>query len=339
MAQQKASKAAKRILVGVGVAAGAGVAFVAAREGEKRLAAKLRRPDSPEVAARFRMPEGVEHRELTTYDGGTLHVAEKGHGRPLVLVHGVTLTSEVWAPQFNQLSDHFRVVAIDVRGHGRSVAGSDGYGRDKAAQDLATLLTELDLRGAVVVGHSMGGMILGQFCTNHAEVLNSHVAGLVFMDTAVSQLVPPVLGPVAGRLGAFLVSRQEAGKKVPTMTSGPEERNWLSVRLAFGAHAPTTAVDQVRDMVAAFPPEASLPSWVDLLGHDATEGLGRVTIPAMILVGSRDLLTPVYAARRIAAALPHAELHVLPGAGHQLMQERPDEVAELLRDFTAKLPE
>jgi pimeloyl-ACP methyl ester carboxylesterase len=91
-------------------------------------------------------------------------------------------------------------------------------------------------------------------------------------------------------------------------------------------------------MVAAFPPEASLPSWVDLLGHDATDGLSRVTVPAMILVGSRDLLTPVYAARRIATALPHAEMHVLPGAGHQLMQERPDEVAELLRDFTAKLP-
>lgn len=332
-----ASKNLKRLLIGAGAVGAAVGALVAAREGEKRLAARLRQPDPPEVAARFRMPGGLEQRELTTFDGGRLHVVEKGHGRPLVLVHGVTLTSEVWAPQFNGLTDHFRVIAIDVRGHGRSVAGSEGYGRDQAAQDLVTLLTELDLHNAVVVGHSMGGMILGQFCTNHPEVLRDHVAGLVFMDTAVSQLVPPVLGPLAGRIGALVTARQEAGKKVPTMTSGPEERNWLAVRLAFGSHAPSTAVDQVRDMVAAFPPEASIPSWVDLLGHDATEGLGRVTTPTMVLVGSRDLLTPVYAARRIAAAMPHAEMHVLAGAGHQLMQERPEEVAELLRDFAAKL--
>lgn len=333
-----ANKTLKRLLIGTGAVGVAVGGALAAREGEKRLAARLHQPDPPEVAARFRMPDGVEHRDLTTFDGGSLHVVEKGHGRPLVLVHGVTLTSEVWAPQFNGLTDHFRVIAVDVRGHGRSVAGSEGYGRDKAAQDLVTLLTELDLRNAVVVGHSMGGMILGQFCTNHTQVLHDHVAGLVFMDTAVSQLVPPALGPVAGRLGALLMSRQEAGKKVPTMTSGPEDRNWLAVRLAFGAHAPSTAVDQVRDMVAAFPPEASLPSWVDLLDHDASDGLSRVTTPAMILVGSRDLLTPVYAARRIAAAMPHAEMHVLAGAGHQLMQERPQEVAELLRDFSAKLP-
>lgn len=330
-----ASKNVKRLLIAAG-AVGAGA--VAIRIGEKRLAAQLRRPDPPDVAARFTMPADLEERELPTFDGGSLHVVEKGHGRPLVLVHGITLTSEVWAPQFHDLVDHFRVIAIDVRGHGRSRAGSGGYGRDKAAQDLAMLLTELGLENAIVVGHSMGGMILGQFCTNHTDVLHERVAGLVFMDTAVSQIVPPVAGPLAGRLGALMVSRQEAGKRVPTMGSGSDAHEWLTVRLAFGVHAPTTAVDQVRDMVAAFPPEASLPSGVDLLAHDATEGLGRVTTPAMILVGSRDLLTPVYAAKRIAKAMPHAELHVLPGAGHQLMQERPEQVAELLRDFAAKLP-
>ena len=64
----------------------------------------------------------------------------------------------MWAPQFHQLTDRYRVIAVDLRGHGESAVGSDGLGISRLADDLATLLTALDLRDAVVVGHSMGGM-------------------------------------------------------------------------------------------------------------------------------------------------------------------------------------
>ena len=76
---------------------------------------------------------------------------------------------------------------------------------------------------------------------------------------------------------------------------------------------------------------------VGLLDHDVRETLGSVTKPALILAGSRDVLTPVRAARSIAKLLPDATFRVFPEAGHQLMQERPDEVAEELRALAERV--
>ncbi len=82
-----------------------------------------------------------------------------------------------------------------MRGHGLSNPGTEGIGRLRAADDLATLLEQLDLRDAIVMGHSMGGMILGEFCRHHHDVLDERVAGLVFMSTAVSELAAAGGGP------------------------------------------------------------------------------------------------------------------------------------------------
>ncbi|MBX3287294.1 MAG: alpha/beta fold hydrolase, partial [Actinobacteria bacterium] len=81
------------------------------------------------------LPPGVVHHHLPTPDGGSIHAIELGSGRPLVLLHGVTLRADVWAPQFHQLADRFRVVAVDLRGHGESTAGSAGYGIPRLAED------------------------------------------------------------------------------------------------------------------------------------------------------------------------------------------------------------
>jgi pimeloyl-ACP methyl ester carboxylesterase len=128
-----------------------------------------RRPPVPD--ALFDLPAGVIEHEIPTPDGGTVHAVEKGEGRPLVLLHGITLRADVWAPQFHQLADHHRVIAVDLRGHGTSRAGEAGYGIGRLGDDLATLLTALDLHHAVLVGHSMGGMTVMQFCGDHPDVL------------------------------------------------------------------------------------------------------------------------------------------------------------------------
>ena len=145
------------------------------------------------LTERFRIP---------TPDGGSIHAVEKGVGRPLVLLHGVTLRADVWAPQFHQLTDRYRVIAVDLRGHGHSKAGSEGYGIPQLATDLATLLRTLDLTGAIVVGHSMGGMTLMQFCGDHADALAERVAGLVFLATRAHQVLPPYVDRAARRLVA-----------------------------------------------------------------------------------------------------------------------------------------
>jgi pimeloyl-ACP methyl ester carboxylesterase len=322
-------------LIGIGAAAAA--AAVGAAVLTHRSVTKLRARTNPELDPLYDLPADVVHHQIPTRDAAVIHAIERGEGRPLLLIHGITLQAWVWSPQLHQLSDRFRVIAVDVRGHGRSTVGSDGVGREVAARDVAEVLAHFDLREAVVVGHSMGGMILMEFAGDHPDVLAERVAGLVFMDTAAFQILPPLVQPVGKAMGRRLVGRVEAGKPVPQRQIGDDDMSWFMTRLAFGADPPAKAVDQVRRFLAEVPQSTSLPSGVDLLDHDARDALAATATPSLVLVGSRDLLTPVWAARRIATFLPDARLEVLPGAGHQLMQERPFEVAELLDAFVARI--
>ena len=319
------------------VVAGAVVGIlIAERVLERSLARKVRATSDPDLDPLYDVPDDAVTFDLTARDGGTIHGVERGQGRPLVLLHGVTLQAEAWAPFLHLLGDHLRVIAIDVRGHGLSNPGSEGIGRLRAADDLADLLEQLDLRDAIVMGHSMGGMILGEFCRHHHDVLDERVAGLVFMSTAVSEILLPAVAPAVLAGAGRLRQRVESGRRVPRLI-GENDRSLLMTRTAFGARPSGVAVAQAARLGAAVDERYYLPLWIDLLDYDGESALDTVEQPALVLVGSRDTLTPVRSARRIVEHLAHGELHVLPAAGHQLLQERPREVAELLLAFDARL--
>ncbi len=327
---------ARRLAAGATITA---VAVAGSRLAVRRSVQALKARTDPELDPLFDLPDDVVEHEVAAPDGGSIRVLERGAGRPLLLIHGITLQAGVWSPQFHMLADRYRVLAMDVRGHGGSRAGSDGFGRKVAARDVAAVVEHFDLRGAIIVGHSMGGMILMEYAGDFPGHLAGRVDGLVFMDTAAYQLLPRPALPVAQALGRRMRHRLDAGRPIPQRAVGDDDLSWFLARLAFGARPSARAVDQVRRYLEEVPQSTSLPSGIDLLDHDARDALRATRTPSMVLVGSRDLLTPVWAARRIARFLPGSRLEVLPAAGHQLMQERPAEVARLLDDFVASLPE
>ncbi|MCU1355641.1 MAG: putative hydrolase or acyltransferase of alpha/beta superfamily [Acidimicrobiales bacterium] len=320
-------------------AAGIGAAAVGAYAATHPRDAKG--PASPDPGRRrarhddsiYDLPDDVVARDLPTPDGGTVHLIERGSGRPLVLLHGITLRSDVWAPQFHQLADRFRVIAVDLRGHGASTAGTDGFGIGRLAADLATVLVGLDLHDAIVVGHSMGGMTAMQFCGDFPDVLDERVAGLVFLATRAHQVLPPYVDRAARSLIGRGQGMVDGGRALPSRATV----NTRMARLAFGDRPSKRAVEIVAAMGASMAPESLVPSLAGLLEHDAREALRATRTPSLVVVGTRDLLTPVPAGRHLARQLPDAEFVVLPRAGHQLMQERPVEVAELLDAFAARL--
>ena len=331
--------AAKKLIVLGAAAAGAGAAFAGlyrtthpadARPSDVPDPGRERRPLADSL---FDLPADVVHHHVPTPDGGVIHAIEKGVGRPLVLLHGVTLRADVWAPQFQELTDRYRVIAVDLRGHGQSRAGSDGYGIPKLATDLATVLEALDLTEAIVVGHSMGGMTLMQFCGDHADVLARRVAGLVFLATRAHQVLPPYVDRAARLLVAQGQGRLDAGRDLPGRGAVDDR----VVRLAFGDRPSHRAVEIVGEMGTSMAPEALMGSFSGLIDHDARQALRATHTPSLVVVGTRDLLTPVPAARHLARLLPDSDFVVLRRAGHQLMQERPIELAALLDAFVARL--
>ncbi|MEI7593089.1 MAG: alpha/beta hydrolase [Actinomycetes bacterium] len=326
-----------RVAVGlVGAASAALGLFAAGTAANRLISRRIRSSVDADLDPLYALPSDVIRHDVASHDGGNIHVVELGSGRPLVLIHGVTLQAEVWAPMLHLLADRFRVVAVDVRGHGRSVVGQDGIGRRLAARDLATVFEHLDLQGAIVMGHSMGGMILGEFCGDFPDLVSERVAGLVFMSTASSQLVPAALVPFAERIERYALRRVETGRSLPRVM-GDNNRSLVATRVAFGSRPSGVAVEQARRLGADVDLSAYLPLWLDLFDYDGEAALAAVDVPALVLVGARDLLTPVSMAKRIDRHLQHSTMLVIPGAGHQLMQERPREVSEAIVDLARGL--
>jgi len=195
---------AKRAGVVTGVAAGVAGAVYA---GERAVAARIRRGGPSVPTDDLLLPEVDEMTRIPTHDGGELYVIERGTGTPIVFAHGVTLTSEVWARQFRSMpAAGFRAVAFDGRGHGESTAGDTGHSMDNLAADVRAVLEALDLRDAIVVGHSMGGMAVQGLAVRHPEVVAERVAGIVLLSTS-----PKSLSAMVSSSGVSIRSELPAG--------------------------------------------------------------------------------------------------------------------------------
>ncbi len=330
-----------RLAIGAAVAAAAGLAGAAA-VGAVSIH-RWRQGTDPASDEDFRAPEGTVHRTLAAYDGGEIHLVERGAGRPFLLVHGVTNSTLAWHYQLLDLvAAGYRVVAVDIRGHGRSRAGRDGYALEAMAKDAYTVVRELDLRDVVVVGHSMGGMILLQMLDDHPElVADGTVSSIVLVATSAS----PILGNgvPAAAAGMVRVLTPAAGMGHVRATGGRLERRKppgdvaaVYCRLAFGSDPSPTHVEVLRAMSSAVPAPIVGQLVKTLLQLDVRSVLPSIAVPALIVVGNRDLLTPVWHSRYLVNHIPVAELHVLPGCGHMVPFERRAELARLLIDFAER---
>ena len=292
----------------------------------------------PDTSA-FEPPDDARHHDVALSDGGSLHVVERGEGRPLVLLHGITLSALTWHHQLHDLADSFRVLAVDHRGHGTSKAGDGGWELARLALDVRELLEHLDLRDAVVVGHSMGGMVTLRFAVDHADAVDERVAGIVLMSTS---------GTPVHRLAAWKaltdavtpsVKRGLAlGSRLPGGLFPASDLSYLVFRVGMGRDASPDDVELNRLMTASTPVSVWSELMSGVVGFDVRDRLHEVAVPALVMVGTRDLLTPPSAARVLASGLPGARpLVAFPGAGHMLMLERRHEVADELVRFAKEL--
>lgn len=305
------------------VAGAAGLAWTAQRA---FVAAARRRPD-PDAAHGIEFPFD-EVFDIPSHDAGSIRVYSRGEGPPILFSHGVTLSSRTWAKQFAGLADvGFRVVAFDHRGHGASQVGEHGHAVVNLGADVATVITELDLRDAVVVGHSMGGLAVQAFALDYPEEVRDRVRGIVLLSTLARTRS---LGPTAVR--DALSAGVRVGPGIGSVMSMPNF-GYLLARIGFGRDPHHTQVDFVREMIAECPTETSHLATEALLDTDFTDDLATIDVPVLVVCGSADVITPPGDSRLIARRLPGARLVVLSGAGHMAMLERADEFNDLLAEF------
>lgn len=315
--------------IGLGVAAGVAGGVYAAQRAVLR---GLRERPDPDAGHLPDLPlDRVRH--LDSHDGGTIHTIEAGppDGPPIVLLHGVTIDSRIWVKQLASLPAHgFRVVAFDTRGHGGSKCGSSGHSIENLTFDLRTVLDELDLHDAILVGHSMGGVAVQAYASQLSEHAHAHVRGLVLLSSLAKTQVS-----AARRLRVVAESVSDKFDLARIMSN--HDVGTMLARLGFGRDPLASHVELVRQMLADCPIDTSRDAIGVLLGMDLTPHLERIDLPTLVVCGTADLLTPKFESRRIARLIPGARLVLIEGAGHTIMLERPDELDELLVSFSRDL--
>ncbi len=354
----------RRNIVGA-VALGAGTAAAAGWAVQHRLAARAVARTEDLVEEGLTLSDGLVHHFVDVDDGGRIHVVEAGQGPPIVLLHGYMLTSALWAHCLRDLSAHHRVIAIDLRGHGQSIAGDAGFsapgavgpveslagvapmaeagqgspGVRRLAADVAAVLVALDVEHAVVVGHSMGGMVALQLASDLGPgTVRRRLAGLVLVSTLAGPFsampgfprVARLFGPLSAR--AVMIA-EHAG--VHALPAG-DVAYWVS-RMGFGADAPAAQVRFVESMHRATPGRTVSGLLPSLAAFNLSAELGSIDIPVLVVVGTHDRLTPPRHARRMTNALAQAELVELPRCGHMPMIERRHEFVRLVDEFAAKI--
>lgn len=301
----------------------------------------LRRPGADEPKA---MRSGVVQR-IARPDGSEIHVEFYGSpdAQPIIMTHGWGPNSTVWYYAKRQLTNH-RLIVWDLPGLGKSSKPKNrDYSIEKYARDLEAVLSLVGDKRAILLGHSMGGMILLTFCRLFPEYLNRQVAGLILVDTTYTNPVKtaifsrflqavqkPLLKPLLHLTIALSplfwlmsgLSYLNGSMHVTTEISGftgRETRGQLNFSTLLGLHGSPGIL--ARGMLA-------------MLQFDETTTLPKIDIPVLAIVGKSDIATVPAASKRMSMDLPKAELAILQPAGHMGLMERNEQFADAVRSFS-----
>ncbi|MFZ0231006.1 MAG: alpha/beta hydrolase [Mycobacterium sp.] len=281
--------------------------------------------------------------EVRSDDGTRLHTEVFGpaDGYPIVLAHGITCAVRVWAHQIAELANHYRVIAFDHRGHGRSeIPRRGGYSLSHLAADVDAVLEATLAPGerAVIAGHSMGGMAIAAWSDRYRHKVASRADAVALINTTTGDLLREVrLLPVPAQFSAVRVLGGRALVNIfGSFTVPPAvrraSREMISM-LAVGRDADPAVGALIYELFNTTSPAGRGgcgKALVDAMGHRHIN-LSGLTVPTLVIGSERDRLTPLVQSRRMAAAAPNlAGLVVLPG-GHCSMLERPAEVNRELR--------
>ena len=259
---------------------------------------------------------------FTLVRGLSVHyrVAGPAEAPPLLLIHSLGTSMEMWAPQAAALAGKFRVISYDLRGHGLSEATDGPYTLPLLADDALGLLDALGIERAHVAGVSLGGMI--------AQTLGIEAGGrlrsLVLGDTA------SLIGPKSNWDSRAATIRADG---MATIVDAILSR-WFTA--GFITEAPQIARG-FGAMLLRMPAEAYISAACAVRDGDITASLGRIGCPTLVLVGDEDVSTPPAAAEALKAGIPGAKLVVIENAAHIPTVERPEAVTAAMVSFYAGL--
>jgi non-heme chloroperoxidase len=265
---------------------------------------------------------------ITTKDGTRIFYKDWGAGQPVVFSHGWPLSSDAWDGQMLFLAQHgYRVIAHDRRSHGRSDQTFHGNDMDTYADDLAALINQLDLKNAVLVGHSTGGGEVAHYIGRHG---NQRVAKAVLVGA-----VPPLMLKTDANPGGVPLQVFDGIRKG---VADNRSQFYLDLTLPFYGYnrAGANVSEAVRQSFWLQGMLGGIKGQYDCIKQfsevDYTPDLKKIEVPTLVVHGDDDQIVPFANSGELSAKIvKHATLKVYKGAPHGLATTHQDQLnADLL---------
>ena len=256
----------------------------------------------------------------TVIDDITIGYTDQGTGTPLVFIHAFPLSKTMWQPQVDALQDTYRVITIDLGGHGESDLVPWNDSLDGYAKNVIGLLDHLKIAQAVFVGLSMGGYTLFSIY----RLYPNRVKAMILADTRAQA------DTEEGKAG------RQSMAEVAFNDGAPAIADMMLPKLLAPAtieHHPEI-VEQVRQMILQTPKAGIVVDLVAMTARpDSTDLLSAISCPTLVLVGEDDQATPVAESEYMAKRIPKATLVTIPQAGHLSNFEQPAAFNQAVRSF------
>ncbi|KPK12221.1 MAG: hypothetical protein AMJ68_02565 [Acidithiobacillales bacterium SG8_45] len=251
----------------------------------------------------------------------SLYYEQSGTGPDLILLHGWGLHGGAFRGLMDALSDEFCVTAIDLPGFGRSPAGSETMSLDDTADSIANLIA----KPAVWLGWSLGGLVAMRLATRHRDLVRGMV--LVAATPRFVQASDWSSGMAPETFSSFADGLSDDYRATL--------KRFVSLQTDSGS-ASRELIRQLREEVFKHgePNVESLAAGLELLRNtDLRQSLSETKVPALLIHGDQDRLTPAAASEYLAQTLPGAEMLLVKGAGHAPFVSHTDSVAASIRGF------
>ncbi|MGH7813196.1 MAG: alpha/beta fold hydrolase [Candidatus Binataceae bacterium] len=255
-----------------------------------------------------------------------LNYETQGQGEPLLLIMGFGAPGAAWLPWLPFLTPNFKCIYFDNRGTGYSDKPDMPYTIPDMAEDASGLLRALDIPKAKVFGVSMGGMIAQELTLTHPEQVTKVVLGCTMPG-----------GPNAAMASVEVLEILMNGSKM--MGSDPEKAFDLLLPVlappGFAAAHPEfkALMLAAKDLFPPTPPETADRTMAGMMGFNAYDRLHEIKCPVLIVHGDSDILVPTANAQILKSRIPHADVFMVPGAGHLLEAADPVGVTGRIVDW------
>lgn len=273
----------------------------------------------------------ITQRRVPLSPGVALHIREVSGGpgpsgrlTPILFLHGFSLSGATYERTLGTLPDGYRGIAVDQRGFGDSDQPEAGYTMPDFAADAAAILDALGIPRAVIVGHSLGGLVAQQFAVDFPDRV------LALVPVGIWRHCPPPKG-LGDDVGTRIEGLRTRGKSpdafqgriaryfLPATVTDSERERFLGIAMAAGT---TALIETLRSCYErpGLPPER----------------LAGIRAPTLVIIADQDSIVSVAEARALQATIPGAELVIIPDSGHSPMWEQPARFHAALFDFLAR---